>query len=300
MCIAKSVRKHQDILNINQKNIQNYNTMMNDVEDYLWSHPLRIQRFRRRPIRWWFDLWTRNRNQAALVTVDPDIVEYNYTRAFHPTHLEEWIQVFQNDEAINLFDPELYDNSSEPFNWKQFIWHENVLHRIETHHSCQWFLNPIGEELPYHFIFQAVASFAEGRFYFIHLYSQQLHYLWGAVFALLQLDYNPNIFESIGLELNNQNTRERWRLDREASRIWFTSRQGHQGIHLSCFQFSGHTTDEIIRAVGNGSSFIFNDCLFDDGKLHFDRNYLLMIVRSNQLPVSLLYRILLTNVDRLI
>jgi hypothetical protein len=288
---------HWHIGNIIQNNIQNNNTMMDETDEfYLWNHPLRIQRFRRRPIRWWFDLWTRYRPQA-LVTVDPDVVEYNYTRAFHPTHLQEWIQVFQKDETINLLDPELYDNSSQPFNWKQFIWHENVLHRIETHHSCQWFFNPIGEELPCHFIFQAVTSFAEGEYYFIHVYCQQLHYLWDAVFALLRLDYNPHIFESIGLELNDQNRRERWRLGRERTRIWLTSRQKHHGIHLSRFQFFGHTTDEIIRAVGNGTSFIFTDCLFDDGKLHFGRNYLLMIVRSNQLPQSLLYRILRTNVD---
>jgi hypothetical protein len=93
---------------------------MNHEDDiynvYLWSHPLRIQRFRQRPIRWWFDLWTRHRNQEALVTVDPEIVEYNYTYAFHPTHLEEWVRVFQNDEAINFFDPDVYDNSSQPFN----------------------------------------------------------------------------------------------------------------------------------------------------------------------------------------
>jgi hypothetical protein len=120
-----------------------------------------------------------------MIKVDPDIVEYNYTQSFHPLHLQQWVQVFQNDEAMNLFDQEVYDHISEPFNWKRFIWHKNILHRIKTHHQCQWFFSPIGEELPYHFIYQAIASFAEGEFYFIHLYGQRLHYLWDAVFALL-------------------------------------------------------------------------------------------------------------------
>jgi hypothetical protein len=115
---------------------------------------------------------------------------------------------------------------------------------------------------------------------------------------LLWLDYNPNHFDSIGLEPNVQNTLlVLWRMKREPMRIWLGSCQGHHGIHLSHFQFGGHSTDKIIRAVGNGTSFIFTDCLYEDGNFHFDENYLLMIVRSYQLPLSLLYRILRTNVD---
>jgi hypothetical protein len=110
-----------------------------------------------------------------------------------------------------------------------------------------------------------IPSFAEGQFYFIHLYGLCLHYLWDAVYALLQLDYNPKHFESIGLEPNYQNTLIPWLMERERMRIWLAAHQGndHQ-IHLSHFQFGGHNTDEIIRAVGNGTVFNFFDCLFED------------------------------------
>ncbi len=263
------------------------------MDDREWMH-----RLNRRPIRWWLDLRSINLNQEVIST-DPRIVEYNYTRCFHPVHLEQWIQVFQHDEETDIFDQDVYYVNVSPFNLERFIWHQNILHRIETHHQCEWFFNPIGEELPYHFIFQAISSLVEGEFYFIHLYGQRLHYLWDAVFALLRLDYNPDHFVSIGLEPNDKSTLIPWLMDRERMGIWLATRHGiDHRIHLSYFQFGGHSTDEIIRAVGNGTLFNFTYCVFEDGNLYFNRNYLSMLLQSNQIPSSLLYRILRTNVDK--
>jgi hypothetical protein len=105
----------------------------------------------------------------GMASIDPRIVEYNYTRSFHPIHLQQWVQVFQNDKEIDIFDEEVYYHNADPFNWERFIWHKNILHRIKTHHQCQWFFCPIGEELPYHFIFQAIPSFEEGEFFYLFI-----------------------------------------------------------------------------------------------------------------------------------
>jgi hypothetical protein len=80
-------------------------------------------------------------NIRGMASVDADLVEYN--------HLEQWVQVFLKDEEIDIFDEEVYYDNAYPFNLGRFIWHQDILHRIETHHQCERFFRPIGGELPY-------------------------------------------------------------------------------------------------------------------------------------------------------
>jgi hypothetical protein len=114
------------------------NTSIRDLEmnDNEWMH-----RLNRRPIHWWQNLWMLHENIRGMASVDADLVEYN--------HLEQWVQVFLKDEEIDIFDEEVYYDNAYPFNLGRFIWHQDILHRIETHHQCERFFRPIGGELPY-------------------------------------------------------------------------------------------------------------------------------------------------------
>jgi hypothetical protein len=116
-----------------------------------------------------------------MVSSNPSLVEYNYTRSFHPVHLNQWIRVFQQDPAIDMFHPDAV------YVCNRYIGHHDVLHRIVTHQDPNpWFFRPIRDELPLHFIFQAIQNYKNGgEFFYIHLYGQRndLHYVWNAIYC---------------------------------------------------------------------------------------------------------------------
>jgi hypothetical protein len=268
-----------------------------------------MNRLNRRPIHWWLDLMRNDQDFTGMITTDPTLVEYNYTRSFHPAHLEQWIRVFQTDEAIDLFDRYTYYDNACPFECNRYIWHNDALHRIETHHESHSVFRPIRGELPFHFIFQAIPSLADGEYYFIHLYGRRadLHYVWAAVNALFRLDYNNANFQSLGLEAflyANENNRWKipWVMDYDNMRSWLETRQGgDHRVHLSGFYFERESTLEIIRAACRGTVFHFTGCMFDggtvfqDGHIVFSRGYLAVVLANFQAHPQLLYVLIRTN-----
>jgi hypothetical protein len=133
----------------------------NTMDDNEW-----MDRLNRRPIDWWVHLWTHHEHREGMVSTDPSLVEYNYTQSFHPVHLNQWIRVFQQDPSIDMFHPEVV------YVCNRYIWRHDVLHRIVTHQDPNpWFFRPIRDELPQHFIFQAIKNYENGgEFFYIHLY----------------------------------------------------------------------------------------------------------------------------------
>jgi hypothetical protein len=275
-----------------------------------------IQGLRHHPINWWFTLMMIHEGRGGqMASTDGRLREYNYTRSFHPVHLEQWIRVFQVDLEVNLFDPAEFDDNVCPFIGYRYIWHQNVLHRIESHHECHSFFRPIGDELPHHFMFQAIPKIAGDEYYFIHLYGrpQDLDYVWDAIFALLRLEYNPAYMESIGLERFSANSRREeperrpWNLNVDRMRIWLSTRRGPEHlIHLSYFHFDRQGTLELFRGAILGSVFRFTGCLFsggtvfEDGHFAFPPAFLLTVIVALRNQPVLLYAIIRTNATSLI
>jgi hypothetical protein len=254
-------------------------------------------RLNKRPIRWWVDLVAHNQN-LRILSIDPSIIEYNYTRSFHPVRLEQWIQVFQKDEWIDMFSLEQPLLNAYPMNWQRFIWHQDALHRMESHHETPNFFQPIGNELPHHLVLQAFPSGREGEYYYIHLHAQQPYYVWGALYDLLHLDYCSSHFASIGIKCPTHNSSNYWLMAPRRMRRWLDNPfLTPKRVQLSDFRFPSSRTAEIIRACGENTSFSFTNCLFEVGNVHFSPIYLTMVLLSNPLPPSLLYGILRANVE---
>jgi hypothetical protein len=261
----------------------------------------------RRPTEYWMNLLrTRARREnQPLGSIDPRIVEYNYTRTFDPVCLEQWFEVFQ-DVSLNIFRLVEYTYNERPVNCHWFIWHRNILHRIETHHGRPSFFRPIGEELPHHIIFQAIASVADGEFYSMHLYGQQGHYLWDAAYAMLILDYDPAHFESVGLEPGDASQVIPWQMSTARMRIWLAPHQGPQRrICLHRFHFDRSSTLEIVRATVRGFVFNVTGCLFqvgtvfEDGRLVLPRPYLAAVLVTFPSQPGLVYLIVQANANNI-
>jgi hypothetical protein len=87
----------------------------------------------RTPVSLWHDMMVLRENRAFM-SVDPRVVEVNYTDSFSPVNLDQWIQVFQFREETNPFGSEARGaHTTTPIDCCRFIWYHNVLHRIESH-----------------------------------------------------------------------------------------------------------------------------------------------------------------------
>ncbi len=274
------------------------------MEDNDW-----MDRLNRRPIMWWLHLCMHHERRGGMVSTDPSLVEYNYTRSFHPVHLNQWIRVFQLDPAIDMFHPEAV------YVCKRYIWHHDVLHRIVTHRDPNpWFYHPIGDELPQHFIFQALQNYENGgEFFNLHLYGRRrdLNYVWNAIYVLLRLDYHPGQFESIGLAPYRAHSigavPEPWDSDTARMRSWLSTRQGPQHrFQLTLFAFDLGATLELLRGAIRGCVFNFTRCvfsdisLFQDGRLVFGQGFLAVVLATLRDQPALIYVILRTNVNVII